>query len=101
MLVMKTAQDTFQPGWLAGIPGRYAGRGLVHRGMKDAKFIRISHKERMRQVKYRAEHEDKLQENRERKLWEEMQQLKKSCAADNVSEKEREMLSEFRRFGLL
>ncbi len=69
--------------------------------MMGAKFVRISHKERMRQVKYRAEHEDKLQESRERKLLKEMERFKQSCAADNVSEKGREMLSELRRFGLL
>ena len=65
-----------------------------------ANFQRIPHKERVRQAKYRYEHEEKLEESRMRKFMKELEKAKCSCDPC-VSEKERDVMDELRRLGLL
>lgn len=65
-----------------------------------ANFQRIPHKERVRQAKYRYEHEEKLEESRMRKFMKELEASK--CSGEpSVSDKEREFMDELRRLGLL
>ena len=65
-----------------------------------ANFQRIPHKERVRQAKYRYEHEEKLEESRMRKFMKELEAAKRSHEP-YVSEKERDVMDELRRLGLL
>lgn len=65
-----------------------------------ANFQRIPHKERVRQAKYRYEHEEKLEESRMRKFMKELEAAK-SSSEPYVSDKEREFMDELRRLGLL
>lgn len=65
-----------------------------------ANFQRIPHKERMRQLRYRYEHEENLEEARMRKFMRELEAAK--CSSESyVSDKEREFMDELRRLGLL
>ena len=65
-----------------------------------ANFQRIPHKERVRQAKYRYEHEEKLEDARMRKFMRELEAAK--CSSESyVSDKEREFMDELRRLGLL
>ena len=65
-----------------------------------ANFQRIPHKERMRQAKYRYEHEEKLEDARMRKFMKELEAAK--CSSEPcVSDKEREFMDDLRRFVLL
>ena len=68
--------------------------------MGMANFQRIPHKERMRQLRYRHEHEENLEEARMRKLEKEVEAAKCSCEPC-TSEKERDVLDQLRRLGLL
>lgn len=66
-------------------------------------FQKIPHKERLRQIKYRREHEDELGELRIRKLMKELEEAKRgiqSCE-EYSSDKEREFTEELKRLGLL
>lgn len=65
-----------------------------------ANFQRIPHKERVRQAKYRYEHEEKLEDARMRRFMQELERAK--CSSEPcVSDKEREVMDELRRLGLL
>lgn len=65
-----------------------------------ANFQRIPHKERMRQAKYRHEHEERLEDARMRKFMKELEASKRS-AEEYSSDKERELMEELRRHGLI
>ena len=64
-------------------------------------FQKIPHKERLRQARYRSEHEEKLEENRIRKYMAELEAAKHSQQPPYEDEKHREAIAELRRFGLL
>lgn len=63
-------------------------------------FQRIPHKERMRQLRFRHEHEEKLEEKRMRKFMKELE-AEKCSGEDYTSDKEREAVEELRRLGLI
>lgn len=66
--------------------------------MGMANFQRIPHKERVRQAKYRYEHEEKLEDARMCKLMKALEDEKSKCPNDPyVSEKERELMDKLRR----
>ena len=68
--------------------------------MGMANFQRIPHKERVRQAKYRHEHEEKLEDARMQRFMKELEKAK--CSNEPyVSDKEREYMDELRRLGLL
>lgn len=65
-----------------------------------ANFQRIPHKERIRQARYRAEHEERLEDARIRKFMKELEAAK--CSSEPyVSDKEREVMEDLRRLGLI
>lgn len=68
-------------------------------------FQKIPHKERMRHIKYRAEQWDKDAERHERELIRQMIAEKEAAMRQEepayATEKEREVMDELRRFGLL
>lgn len=64
-------------------------------------FQKIPHKERLRQARYRSEHEEKLEENRIRKYMAELEAAKCSQQPTYENEKCREEMEMLRRLGLL
>ena len=64
-------------------------------------FQRIPHKERVRQARYRHEHEEKLEDARMRKFMKELEAAKRSLSEEYSSDKEREVIEELRRHGLI
>lgn len=63
------------------------------------RFQKIPYKERMRQTRYRQEHEDKLEDRRIEKEIRRMEALKRQQAGEPISEKEREMVEALLRLG--
>lgn len=60
-------------------------------------FQKIPHKERLRQARYRSEHEEKLEENRIRKYMAELEAAKCSQQPPTMSDKERECMEDMKR----
>lgn len=60
-------------------------------------FQKIPHKERLRQARYRSEHEEKLEENRIRKYMAELEAAKCSQQPSPMSDKERECMEDMKR----
>ena len=65
------------------------------------RFQKIPYKERLRQAKYRQEHEDKIEDRRIEKEIRALVAMKRQANGESISEKERKMLEELRRHGLL
>lgn len=63
------------------------------------RFQKIPYKERLRQARYRQEHEDELEERRLQKDIRRMEALKRQQAGEPISEKEREMVETLLRLG--
>ena len=63
------------------------------------RFQKIPYKERLRQARYRQEHEDKLEERRIEKEIRLMEALKRQQTGESISEKEREMVEALLRLG--
>ena len=64
-------------------------------------FQKIPHKERLRQARYRSEHEEKMEENRIRKYIAELEAAKSSQQQTCESDKCREEMEMLRRLGLI
>ena len=64
-------------------------------------FQKIPHKERLRQARYRSEHEEKMEEKRIREYMEELEAAKCSQQPPHEDEKHREAMEMLRRLGLL
>ena len=63
------------------------------------RFQKIPYKERLRQARYRQEHEDELEDRRLQKEIRKMEALKRQQAGEPISEKEREMVEALLRLG--
>ena len=57
------------------------------------RFQKIPYKERLRQARYRQEHEDKVEERRIEKEIRILEAMKRQANGESISEKEREMLA--------